>query len=50
VTIKITKVANGYATAKVMNRMMSNEKEVANEDKAESTYSSANEHGGQIQN
>lgn len=50
VTIKITKVADGYATAKVMNRMMSNEKEVANEDKAESTYSSANEHGGQIQN
>jgi predicted RNA-binding protein with TRAM domain len=50
VTIKITKVAEGYATAKVMNRMMSNEKEEAHEDKAESSYSSANEHGGQMQN
>jgi predicted RNA-binding protein with TRAM domain len=50
VTIKITKVAEGYATAKVMNRMMRNEKEVAIEHKPESTYSSADERGGQMQN
>lgn len=50
VKIKITKVAEGYATAKVMNRTMGNEKEVANEDKVESSHSIANEHDGQIQN
>lgn len=50
VTIKITKVAEGYATAKVMNRIMGNENEVANEDKAASSYSIANEHDGQMQN
>jgi predicted RNA-binding protein with TRAM domain len=50
VTIKITKVAEGYATAKVMNRIMGNEKEVANEDKAESSYSIANGNDGQMQN
>lgn len=50
VTIKITKVAEGYATAKVMKRIMGNEKEVANNDKAESGYSVANEHDVQMQN
>ena len=50
VTIKITKVAEGYATAKVMNRIRGNENEVANEDKAESSYSSANDHDGKMQN
>lgn len=49
VTIKITKVAEGYATATVMNRKTRNEKEVAIELKPESTYSSANEKGGQMQ-
>jgi predicted RNA-binding protein with TRAM domain len=48
VTIKITKVAEGYATANVMNRIMGNEKEVANEDKAESSYSITNDHDGQM--
>lgn len=50
VTIRITKVADGYATGEVMSRTGINEKEVGIEDKAEPTYMKANEEGGQLRN